>query len=217
MINITRTITIFTLFLFSSCLVDQVPRNMRKAKVQYKTKKAGTPAFGATAEMYWYTSKNDGKIVSLDREKSSILYLRGRTVHEFLKYKTNSTKKYCVIADFTLPDTTKKQLRILAIPITFTNFSSQTLERLFRLDLKNKSSSEQVCAGTLPFTENNIVSSTQISSSDSKFQPSDLCSDCSTLLSSLNISIYEENTAGDLTTSQKISKQKLATKCFKKS
>jgi hypothetical protein len=214
MIDILRTSTIFVLFLLSSCFVDQVPRNMRKSKLQYKKKKTENPTFGATGELYWYTSKNNGKIISLDRENTSIIYLRGRFIHEFLKYKTNASKKYCLVGDFTLPDESQKQLRVQTIPITFTNFSTQTLERLFRLDLKEKTNSEKICDGVLPFTKNNIVSSTQITSLNVAFQTSDLCSNCSTLLSSVNITIYEENKDDNnlpinLTSEQKISKQKL--------
>ena len=189
---------------------------MRKSKLYTKKTQPKTPTFGSSAELYWYTSQNNGKLVSVDRENTSVIYLRGRLVHDFLKSKTNSTKKYCIIGDFILPDSSQTQLRVQAIPITFTNFSTQTLERLFRLDLKNSSESSSLCGGSLPFTKNNIVSSTQITSSNTSFQTSDLCPNCSTQVSSSHISIYEENqdsngnTMKALTKEKMISKQKLS-------
>ena len=210
-----KNILLVLLIFLTSCLMEEVPRNMRKSKLYTKKTKAKNPTFGSAGELYWYTSQNNGKLVSISRENTSILYLRGRLVHDFLKYKTNSTKKYCIISDFILPDNTKAQLRVQALPITFTNFSNQTLERLFRLDLKSSSESSSRCSGTLPFTENNIISSTQVSSLDSSFQSSDLCPNCSTQISSSNISLYEENTDTNgnpisLTTSNIVSKQKLS-------
>ncbi|MEC8625030.1 MAG: hypothetical protein VXY34_09440, partial [Bdellovibrionota bacterium] len=194
---------------------------MRKSRLYTKKTPAKNPTFGSAGELYWYTSQNNGKLVSISRENTSIVYLRGRLIHDFLKYKTNAAKKYCIVSDFILPDNTKTQLRVQAIPITFTNFSNQTLERLLRLDLKSSSESKDRCSGDLPFTENNIISSTVISSTNpasgtaaTSFQNSDICPSCSTQISSSHISLYEENTDTNgnipLTKDNKVSKEKLS-------
>ena len=222
MTEIMRKNILFVLLIFlTSCLVEEVPRNMRKSKLSTKKTPAKNPTFGSAGELYWYTSQNNGKLVSISRENTSIVYLRGRLIHDFLKYKTNAAKKYCIVSDFILPDNTKTQLRVQAIPITFTNFSNQTLERLLRLDLKSSSESKDRCSGDLPFTENNIISSTVISSTNpatgtaaTSFQNSDICPSCSTQISSSHISLYEENTDTNgnipLTKDNKVSKEKLS-------
>ena len=94
MTEIMRKNILFVLLIFlTSCLVEEVPRNMRKSKLSTKKTPAKNPTFGSAGELYWYTSQNNGKLVSISRENTSIVYLRGRLIHDFLKYKTNAAKK----------------------------------------------------------------------------------------------------------------------------
>lgn len=200
---------IVLILLFASC-VPQSPSTKRKvsnAKTESPESSDNTPEFTNSNDIYWYsgTSEISGTLL-INEDISTVIYLRGQRVHDFLGQDSNMSRAFCLIASYS--DTVaKKSLRARAIPISIFNIAQNKQEKLLRIDLNESTNNASSCSGNsyylLSSAEPDLVTSTA-STADSSFTPSDLCPTCSKTLSSTNISLYLSNSG--ITTNDYISK-----------
>ena len=97
----------------------------------------GTPAppvFNSDEDLFWFSDQKVTGTITINQNTQTVIYLRGDILHQFLENDSNFTKAFCMVVSYT-DATVKKHLRARAVPIAFTNFSTQSLERLLRIDI----------------------------------------------------------------------------------
>lgn len=168
-----------------------------------------TPSFTASQQLYWFSSGNEIQgTITISQNTKTVAYLRGKRVHEFLSSFpkgpngiatsdiANFNRNYCIVMSFD-NELTKKQLRVRAVPIIQSNFSTGTIERLFRIDLapELKSENQITCEGDLPILNKFgvTIGTSMAGTVDNAFIPFDICVGCQTITQATNITLYSEN------------------------
>ena len=189
------TTTIFLLML-TSCL----PTATKSTKLQDASTDSETdssPTFSEDDTIYWYSGSNIPGTITINYNTQTVLYLRGSYVHDFLSTSTNfyntdnSTKQYCLVMNFSATD--KKQLRIRALPITYNNFQTGTVEKLFRIDFPYQENNSASCQDA---SDIDGLIETVNDSSDVAFIASAVCTSCSSINSASSISLYAVQNGG---------------------
>ena len=129
--------------------VPQSPKSNRKSTKAASTGTTATPTPAApvfSGEAYWYNGQTVDGILDLPADFSSVVYIRGDGINSFLAQSSAAMSAvYCTVISFNTVNA-KDQLRVRAVPLTFNNFQTGQLERLFRIDM-NLSTAE--CDGTV--------------------------------------------------------------------
>ena len=112
----------------------------------------------------WYDDTLISGDLTIDADPNTPVYLRGGFVDDFLRLGTNFSQKYCLVINYptSSPST---QLRIAVTPIEFVSFGSGKRERLFRVNVTNKTDSTNLCGGTV----------NSITDAVATYSPEDLC------------------------------------------
>ena len=172
--------------MFTGCL--QSPKNKsavlestlnRKNSVENATVSPTPTLIVENSNIYWFSTIKVEGYLTLNRDNQSIIYLKGGALNTYLNRDNNFTNSYCLTLNFT--GTTKKQLRIRAIPISYTDFSTQQRERLLKLDLIDSTSNKNMCSGLVDSISED---------KDIAFAIDDICPSCTSTFSSLNINLY---------------------------
>jgi hypothetical protein len=202
----TLIIFVLCLGLLSSCLSPNTGTGGRRgvggtAQEESPSQEDKEPEFSSTSQAYWFSSglENAGNLL-INQNTQQAVYLRGPSVHQFLSRSDNFSQVYCLVVSYNINNpSAKRQLRARALPISFTNFSQGSLERLLRVDLSQTSDNQSICSGnayTLSATESAPSSSSLIQGNiQSTFSPVGICSTCSGILSSANVSLYKTSKA----------------------
>ena len=106
-------------------------------------------------------------------------YLRGSVIETYLE-DVGMSNTYCMVISYS-EENSKSHLRYRAIPINFNNLSMGRVEKLFRIDVPDKKSSENFCQGSA----DNISSS-----SDIVYSASELCPSCLETFNSKSLKIF---------------------------
>lgn len=191
-----RILTFIGFILLSSC-VPQAPRGTRKTTSANATNMAGTPAPTASSsgsgtntatstDLYWYSGLSVPGTITINQDTSTVLYLRGKYVDNFLKVTANFNKVYCLVVRLNDP-LAKTQLRARAVPISFSNLSAAgTQERLLRIDLPSVTENQSFCAGTVD----------GVTIADVAYTPLLSCTTCFNIIPSSSVKLYSSTGAG---------------------
>ncbi len=175
-----------------SCIASK-PANSRKSlssSVKNTTTTTTGPTFASDEALYWFTSLKIAGTITINQNSSSIIYLRGQTVHNFLTSKDKdgvayyqNGKQFCLVAGYS---TGTKQLRLRAVPIFISNFTTKAIERLFRIDIPSKDENFSTCG---------ITTIDNIAPADAAYSLDKICPLClgTTLLTSTSLNLFEVN------------------------
>lgn len=160
------------------------------------------PNFTSSSQLYWFSSGLEiPSNLIINENTSQVVYLRGSAVHTFLSQSNNSSQVFCLVANYN--ETTsgaKQQLRVRALPISFTNLSQGSIERLFRIDIALKTDNQSLCGGDayrLSATQSTPqVTTPLVNQMQAAFAPPDLCPNCSGVVVSTNVSLYRTTSLG---------------------
>lgn len=178
-----------TLFL-QGCIASK-PNNSRKSLSSSvkNTNSTTTPTFNSDEALYWFTSLKITGTITFNKNTDSIAYLRGQNVHNFLTSKDSSGvayyqngKQFCVAANYN----GYKQVRLRAVPIFISNYTTKSIERLFRIDIPSKQENEDTCKfGTIK----------DVPASAAVFSLDKICDNClaTTLITSESLTLFEVN------------------------
>lgn len=143
----------------------------------------------AQTDISWYSGEYVRGTITLNESFETVVYLRGLALHNYLGIGSNANMSYCVVASF--PTQVGRTLRIKATPIIITNFTTNTKERLLRLDVPSKVDNQAACGGSVSIIESNEfvagIDATGV------FSMEDVCPSCSGKITSSNISLYRKN------------------------
>ena len=156
---------ILSFIIFLSGCVASSPQNSRKSissSVKNTSSGANTnPTFNSSTEVFWYTSEKIDGTITLNKNLESVIYLRGKMIHDFLVSKETSGlayyqngKSYCLIGN---QIGTFKQIRLRAVPISINNTSTNTLERLFRVDIPALAENSATCGNATTIDGNSAA------------------------------------------------------------
>ena len=194
--NLKKVINIFIL-LFAVTLVSCVDAGSGgKRKTASSNQGATTDDIDdtnseETLDAYWFFNgqKIEGTI-TVNQNVQTVAYLRGNTIHNFLNINNNAARQYCLVGSYQDNSLTKNTLNVRAVPIVITNFSTNSIERLFRVDLIDESINSSQCAGPVSVLDvNGEVDSTR--APNPSFAPSKVCPTCTGSYTTTNISLYE--------------------------
>ena len=140
-----------------------------------------SPIGEPTSELYWYSNHeiaND--TITINSNLNSVIYLRGSDVETFFE-NVGMDDSYCLVIDYGY-EGAKSQLRYRAVGINFNNLSLGRVEKLFRIDVPDKTTNKGFCQGTANSIsdENNIV-----------YHASEVCPSCLRTFNSKSIKIFK--------------------------
>lgn len=182
-----------TTLVLQGCIANS-PATKKKTTTAAATTSNGatTPTFASDEALYWFTSLKVTGTMTINQNSESIVYLRGSNVHSFLLSTDSVTnlpyyqnqKSFCMVANF---GASYKQLRLRAVPISISNYTTKSVERLFRVDVPSRAENFSTCgtatvdgiaAGAAAYSLAEICPSclgtTQLTSSSLKLFQSDI-------------------------------------------
>lgn len=193
--TILSYVILLIVILLQGCI--QAPSNTRKnslassasAPSGSKTGTGNSPTFASDENLYWFTTVKTTGTVTINKNTQDIIYLRGKSVHDFLNSKDQFgsefyRKQYCLVGNFLTP-ATYKQIRVRAIPIYVTT-STKAIERLLRVDIASNSDNTSACNNT---AIDNIIPG------NAAFSLPEICTSCSGLVTTSNLNLYESKTS----------------------
>jgi hypothetical protein len=160
----------------------------------------------------WFnaTDKLDA-ILSLNESFSSIITLRGSSIHDFLGRNNNFNKQFCLVVSYN-GSAFKKNLRLRAAPINFLNFAKGQYERILRIDFNDRDINTAVCTGTAFQINTNLSTAATVADGDSAFLLNEVCTTCTGTIVSTNVSLYESDSG--ISTSNRIDDNELSLNKF---
>ncbi|RPJ79293.1 MAG: hypothetical protein EHM20_01820, partial [Alphaproteobacteria bacterium] len=193
--TILSYIFLLTVILLQGCI--QAPSNTRKTSLASsasaaggtKTGSASSPTFATDEILYWFTTSKTTGTVTINKNTQDIIYLRGKSIHDFLNSKDQAgseyyRKQYCLVGNFPNPvlptPPTYKQIRVRAIPIYVTT-STKAIERLLRVDVPSSLDNSGACNNT---AIDNILPI------NAAFSLPEICTSCSGQVTTSNLSLY---------------------------
>lgn len=203
-------LNLFLLLLsLSSCLPFQEDvGNKRKSKVttsdastQPANDDEGEDNFsGATTSdaqnLYWYTTAPIQGPLTLNASNSNSVYIRGKAIDSYLSEKEEYFhKSYCLVVSYNLNDSTsQKNLRARAIPDEIINTSTKRKEKFLRVEFSSLSDNQSQCKGKVAILDRleQLLEQTELGA----FQAKDICPNCQSLFSSINLALYEAGVNG---------------------
>lgn len=182
---------ILTTLVLQSCIAEKPANKKKSTTASANTSTATPPAFASDEALYWFTSAKVTGTITVNQNSDSIIYLRGSNVHSFLlsidptnnlAYYQNQ-KSYCLVANY---GASYKQLRIRAVPTSVSNYKTQSLERLFRIDIPSRAENYATC-GTATIDG--------VTAAAAAYSLSEVCPSClgTTQLTSASLKLFQSN------------------------
>lgn len=171
------------------------------------------PAFDNPSEVFWYSGESSFEnIITVNEDIATVVYLRGNSINEFLAASLdgstlNENLTYCLVASYNTSGA-EKNFRARAVPISFFNFTTSTKERLLRIDLPDTTSSSSTCGGSAYNIQTTVDAASTVGNTDSAFSLPSLCSNCTGIISSTDVSLYIANST-TITTNDRIPESSL--------
>jgi hypothetical protein len=198
----TALLTIVLLFVIS-CVPQQKASSSRRtsgATTGETTPEVtpDTPDLENLGDVSWFSGNSSFEnIITLNEDVPTVVYLRGGAINTFLSASldgvtTNVERTYCMVASYNTAGA-QQNLRIRAVPVSFRNLSTNTLERVLRLDFPDTTASSSTCQGSALNIVTTADAGTTVGSSDSAFTGTALCPTCSGIIISTDVSLYLAN------------------------
>lgn len=178
---------VFLLVGLWGCLQSNSNKDRPKARNTFKTTTTPSPEVSPTItddedKIYWYLRSKIIGAITINRNDQSVVYIKGNLVNSFLNTDSNFSKNYCLVVELNLGSSSSiRQVRLRAVPIMLTNFTTSSKDRIFRIDLSTPVESSAQCQGTV----NGFSSASQLS-----FQIADACPSCSSIFSASSVKLY---------------------------
>lgn len=156
------------------------------------------PTFSNASPAFWYSGNESFEnIITVNEDINTVVYLRGDSINTFLSQSfdgvnNNDNLTYCLVASYNGAGE-KKNFRARAVPISFQNFATGSLERLLRVDLPDSSSNSATCSGSAYQIVTTPDAGSLVSNTDSTFTLTTLCTNCRNIISSTDVSLYVAN------------------------
>jgi hypothetical protein len=191
--TLISSLFIFSIVWLQSCI--QAPNSSRKSTVNSAatngtgtTPAASYPTFSSDESLYWFSTAKYPGTITLNKNTQDVLYLRGKSIHDFLSTKDvigveYYRKQYCVVGNFS--SALYKQVRVRAIPIYFTTSTNAT-ERMLRIDIPNGSDSSSACGFSTLDT---------ILPASAAYSLPAICTNCTGQITTTNLNLYEAQTS----------------------
>ncbi len=188
--------------LLSACVADKGGNTRRRTTAtnldggEGDPNKPKDPVFSGASEVVWFSEKEIPGNLIINENTDQAVYLRGPAINRYLSLSNNFNRLYCLVVSFNdVNPTSKRNLRARALPITITNISQGSIERLLRIDVSQSADNQAVCGGQAYALNLGQLSpdltSTVISSVQAAFTPQDLCPTCSGLIVSSHVALYQ--------------------------
>ncbi len=141
---------ILTALFLQSCIANKPATKKKSTTAASTSNTPTTPTFTSDEALYWFTSAKVNGTVTVNQNSQSIIYLRGSNVHSFLLSTDSTTnlpyyqnqKSFCLVANY---GASYKQLRLRVVPIFISNYSTKTIERLYRVDVPSRAENVATC------------------------------------------------------------------------
>lgn len=185
---------LLTTLILQGCIAQNPGTNRKKSSSSQNSttnNTTTTPTFNSDENLYWFTSLKVTGTITLNQNTDTVVYLRGANVHNFLISTDPATnlayyqngKSFCLVGNY---GSSNKQLRLRAVPISISNYSTKTTERLFRIDIPSRSENIGAC-GTATVDG--------VSSSSGAYALPEICPSCTggTYLTSVTLKLFESN------------------------
>ncbi len=163
----------------------------------------GSGTSTSPAATSWNYLSNVSTNISLNESNLTNSYIIGLPVENFLAVTSSSGnltnftgKSYCVVVDFTISGY-QVQLRSVAVPISYYDFSAKKTVRVLRVDFNEVATSDEVCdkplmswnaSGVLAAEANPPASA--INASGYSFDLGDVCSSCAIMFNSSKVRLF---------------------------
>lgn len=129
---------------------DQGSSNRRTSKSSVVTTPSPTPTnpvFQSDESLYWFSAEKVTGTITVNKNSDSVIYIRGQNIHDFLTSKDTSGEEYyrktfCVEANY---GGTYNKLKVRAVPIFISNYTTKAIERVLRVDLPSVSENDATC------------------------------------------------------------------------
>lgn len=182
---------ILTALFLQSCIANKPATKKKSTTAASTSNTPTTPTFTNDEGLYWFTSVKVTGTVTINKNSESVVYLRGSNVHNFLLSTDSSNNlpyyqspnAFCLVGNY---GTATKQLRLRAVPIFISNYTTKTIERLFRVDVPSQSENASTC-GSLAVDG--------ITAANATFSLSGICPDClaTAQTTSLSLKLFQRN------------------------
>lgn len=195
--KLSTTILILIAFLMASCVPSSPSKKRKKSSTDVGVKKSGgtttLPNFESGESLYWYSGTKVEGTITLNENTNTVIYIRGKELHDFLNIGSNFSLSYCMVASYS-SSAAQSHLKFRAVPISFNNITNGTNEKLLRIDIPEKSINSTVCdavGGNEPvFINSNGVLGAPVTDVNSAFSLDELCPSCSGIIPSTSINLY---------------------------
>jgi len=141
----------------------------------------------STTPTNWNFFNNNTNVITLNVTNLNPAYIVGSEVETYLNKTENNSLvnfnniTYCLISDFKL-GTSNHQLRTRVIPISFYNYTTKKISRIFRADFDNTTIASTACAQNTPAAPSGTIT---------HYDPNALCPNCSTTMGSTVVKLYK--------------------------
>ena len=130
-----------------------------------------------TIDGYWYyNGQKIPGVMTINQDMQSVAYYRGNTVNNFLNQNSNFSKKYCMAFSLKGTGATSDMLKVRAVPISITNFATNSIEKLFRIDFIEKAVNTSQCSGVVTILDS--LGKNNGTPKMPSFTPADSCTNC---------------------------------------
>jgi hypothetical protein len=145
------------------------------------------------SSLVWFSTKEIPGTITINSDIETVIYIRGPSLNTFLSTNSNDSKRFCLVASLKTANAVK-QLRFRAAPISFTNFATNSVERLLRIDLPSETDNALNCTGSVANIELGGIAGAVVSSpADIAFVPSKTCPTCTSVITATDVSLYGSN------------------------
>lgn len=216
--KLTTIIFIFAAFAMASC-VPSSPSKKRKSSSDSTVKDNGAEVDNESAgdlagDIRWYfggienpDANGLATSVTLNEDTNTVMYLMGSRIHDFLKIGSNYSFNYCIVLSFQ-EATSKSHLKLRAVPGRYTSITTGYQENYLRIDIPERSINASQCdavGGSEPVVidVNGVLGTVGVTDANSAFALDEVCTTCSGIISSTNVSLYTANN-GNISASDRV-------------
>jgi hypothetical protein len=130
------------------------------------------------------------KTITINVSNLQNSYIAGSNIEKFLAIAPNYSEDYCLVSRFIVGGITK-EVRSRVVPVSYYDFTAKRTVRIFRVDFPDVSTADDECDLTLKVLDNSGNLVTETPAVASNFNPGQICSTCTSVLTSNKIKLYQ--------------------------